>query len=303
SFRHVAQISTQSGKLWCCHAPGGDCKELLGQGIILSGWYTLYPQDCQPLWVLCNMHTDRGGWIVSEAHGRSRGEEGSTSGDPPTFRKGGCGERKPLILGACPAGRLRARLSPAGLPKAAGWLGGFFADYRKGFGSKLSELWLGNEHLHLLTSLGENKLCIDFMDFENQHSFAKYGSFQVAKESNWYQLTLGNFTGGSAGDSLSHHNHMPFSTQERKPDTQKFNCAETYKGAWWYNDCHDSNLNRKYWLGDHQSFADGINWRTERGYHCSYKHTEMKIKLRGLLQHTGISSEGSKGHLVHPLHF
>ncbi|XP_058015518.1 ficolin-1-like [Ahaetulla prasina] len=103
-------------------------------------------------------------------------------------------------------------------------------------------------------------------------------SFQVAAESDWYWLTLGNFTGGTAGDSLSYHNHMPFSTQERKPDTLKFNCAEMYEGAWWYNECHYSNLNGKYWLGEHNSYADGINWRTGKGYKYSYKLTEMKIR-------------------------
>ncbi|KAM4663340.1 ficolin-1-like [Discoglossus pictus] len=41
-----------------------NCKELLDQGIVLSDWYTIYPDGRQPLKVLCDMHTDGGGWTV-----------------------------------------------------------------------------------------------------------------------------------------------------------------------------------------------------------------------------------------------
>ncbi|XP_013913918.1 PREDICTED: ficolin-1-like, partial [Thamnophis sirtalis] len=147
-----------------------------------------------------------------------------------------------------------------------------------GFGSELREFWLGNDHLHLLTSLGENELRVDLMDFLNKHSFAKYGSFQVAAESDQYRLTVGNFTGGPAGDSLKRHHNMSFSTRDKEQDPQKKKCATRFKGAWWYHGCHDSNLNGKYLLGEHLSFADGINWRTGRGHNYSYKQAEMKFR-------------------------
>ncbi|XP_053552038.1 ficolin-1 [Bombina bombina] len=41
-----------------------NCKELLDQGSVLSDWYTIYPDGEQPLKVLCDMHTDGGGWLV-----------------------------------------------------------------------------------------------------------------------------------------------------------------------------------------------------------------------------------------------
>ncbi|XP_069799702.1 ficolin-1-B-like [Dendropsophus ebraccatus] len=41
-----------------------NCKELLEQGEVLSGWYTIYPAGQKPLRVLCDLHTDGGGWIV-----------------------------------------------------------------------------------------------------------------------------------------------------------------------------------------------------------------------------------------------
>ncbi|KAM3825758.1 ficolin-1-like isoform 2-T2 [Vipera latastei] len=127
------------------------CKELLAQGVTLSGWHTIYPQDCRPLRVLCDMDTDGGGWTVFQ-----RRWDGSVD----FFRD--------------------------------------WAAYKRGFGSELSEFWLGNDHLHRLTSLGKNELHVDLMDFDNQYSFAKYGSFRVAAEHDQYRLTVGTFLEGSA---------------------------------------------------------------------------------------------------------
>ncbi|XP_032089136.1 ficolin-2-like [Thamnophis elegans] len=208
-----------------------NCKELLAQGVVLSGWHTIYPQDCRPLRVLCDMHTDGGGWLVFQRR---------SDGLVDFFRT--------------------------------------WADYKKGFGSKRSEFWLGNDLLHRLTSLGKNELRVDLMDFDHHHIFAKYGSFQVAAEADLYRLTLGNFIEGPADDSLYIHNNMPFSTRDKQQDPQKFNCAVKYKGGWWYNDCHFANLNGKYWLGDHDSYGDGINWRSAGGFHYSYKQSEMKFR-------------------------
>lgn len=72
---------------------------------------------------------------------------------------------------------------------------------------------------------------------------------------------------------------MKFSTKNQDNDkTSSKNCAVEYKGAWWYNKCHRANLNGQYLGVQHESFADGINWRTFRGYHYSLKRSEMKIK-------------------------
>ncbi|XP_060107323.1 ficolin-1-like [Heteronotia binoei] len=210
-----------------------NCKELLAKGVILSGWYTIYPQDCRPQTVLCDMDTDGGGWIVFQ-----RRSDGSVD---------------------------------------------FYRDwnsYKRGFGSKLTEFWLGNDNIHLLTSLGENELRIDLIDFDNRHTVAKYESFNISGEADQYRLALGAFLEGTAGDSLTSHNGMPFSTKDRQQDPGNNKCAETYKGAWWYNNCHHSNLNGMYWLGSHSSFADGVNWNSGKGYNYSYKHSEMKFRPR-----------------------
>ncbi|XP_069611633.1 ficolin-1-like isoform X1 [Ranitomeya imitator] len=208
-----------------------DCKSLLEKGFTLSDWYIIYLDGNQPLRVLCDMHTDGGGWIVFQ-----RRYDGSVD---------------------------------------------FLRDwesYKTGFGSHLSEFWLGNENIHKITSSGTWELRVDLQDFDSSNSFAKYESFKVMGESEKYKLVVEGFVSGDAGDSLSYQNGMKFSTLDQDNDADSRKCVDLYKGAWWYNQCHQSNLNGLYLLGKHESFADGINWYSGKGYNYSYKRSEMKIR-------------------------
>ncbi|XP_077630770.1 ficolin-2 [Crocuta crocuta] len=158
----------------------------------------------------------------------------------------------------------------------------FFRDwaaYKQGFGSQLGEFWLGNDNIHVLTAQGTSELRVDLVDFDGNHRFAKYSSFKMAGEADKYRLVLGTFVDGSAGDSLSYHNNYTFSTKDQDNDSSPQNCARQYLGAWWYHRCHLSNLNGHYLGGPHNSFANGINWHTGRGYNYSYKVSEMKVRL------------------------
>ncbi|XP_028628698.1 ficolin-1 isoform X1 [Grammomys surdaster] len=158
----------------------------------------------------------------------------------------------------------------------------FFRDwdsYKRGFGNLGTEFWLGNDYLNLLTATGNQELRVDLRDFQGKTSYAKYSSFRVSEEQEKYKLTLGQFLEGTAGDSLTKHNNMSFTTRDHDNDTNRMkNCAVLFHGAWWYHDCHQSNLNGRYLSGSHESYADGINWLTGQGHRYSYKVAEMKLR-------------------------
>ena len=88
------------------------------------------------------------------------------------------------------------------------------------------------------------------------------------------------FTLGTAGDSLSYHNSMAFTTKDFDNDAMEYNWAVKFKGAWWYRACHHSNLNGLYHYGKHTSYADGVNWGYWKEYQYSLKSTSMKIRPR-----------------------
>ena len=54
-------------------------------------------------------------------------------------------------------------------------------------------------------------------------------------------------------------------------------CAKSYHGAWWFNSCHNSNLNGKYVYGNHSSNGEGVEWDTFH-HHISLKSTIMMIR-------------------------
>lgn len=87
-----------------------------------------------------------------------------------------------------------------------------------------------------------------------------------------------SFLSRPSGDSLLKHNGMKFTTKDRDNDHSENNCASFYHGAWWYRNCHTSNLNGQYLRGQHTSYADGIEWSSWTGWQYSLKFSEMKIR-------------------------
>ncbi|XP_006902444.1 PREDICTED: ficolin-2-like [Elephantulus edwardii] len=178
-----------------CTTGPRSCMELRTRGHTLSGWHTIYLPDCRPLTVLCDMHTDGGGWIVFQRR---------IDGSVDFYRD--------------------------------------WAEYKRGFGSQLGEFWLGNDNIHSLTAEGTSELRVD-------------------------------------RDSLKAQDNNFFTTKDQDNDQYSSgNCAQTYKGAWWYASCHSTNLNGLYLGGSHASSADGINWYSGKGYNYSYKMSEMKLR-------------------------
>ncbi|KAG8447763.1 hypothetical protein GDO86_015031, partial [Hymenochirus boettgeri] len=148
--------------------------------------------------------------------------------------------------------------------------------YKMGFGNHLNEFWLGNENIYKLTSSGSWELRIDLQDVENGKFFIKYSSFKLLGEDQKYKLSLGSRKEGNIGNFMDAQVNMPFSTIDN--DSSPGKCAGQYQGGWWYNTCYLPNVNGLYLLGDHTTSADGINWASGKGYHYSYKFSEMKIR-------------------------
>ncbi|XP_070173648.1 ficolin-2-like [Littorina saxatilis] len=109
---------------------------------------------------------------------------------------------------------------------------------------------------------------------------ATYSGFYVEDVSHNFTLRYDKFTGGNAGDSLSRQRGQQFSTKDKDHDKARVQCAQDYHGAWWYNGCHDSNLNADYKTSSSAPYMDGMSWRTFGigGYKYSMKFTEMKIR-------------------------
>ena len=96
---------------------------------------------------------------------------------------------------------------------------------------------------------------------------------------------------------------MQFSTKDSdndiKPDGS---CAQKFKGAWWYSNCHHSNLNGLYLSGWHSSEADGVNWWPFRKYRYSLKRTEMKVKQISVVVSFLVSFDFSRRDQLGPDH-
>ncbi|XP_015677833.1 tenascin-X, partial [Protobothrops mucrosquamatus] len=146
-------------------------------------------------------------------------------------------------------------------------------NYALGFGNLTREFWLGNDALHQLTSSGDYELRVD-LRARDESVYATYQSFRVDPPADYYRLHLGSYH-GTAGDSLSYHSGSVFSTRDRDPNRVIIPCAISYRGAWWYRNCHYTNLNGLYANNrDHQ----GVNWFNWKGFEFSIPFTEMKLR-------------------------
>ena len=147
-------------------------------------------------------------------------------------------------------------------------------DYKSGFGNLRAEFWLGNDKIHRLTASRAISLRVQLEDWTGVRVYAKYGSFNIGDEQAKYRLQVSSYS-GTAADSLAYHSNMAFSTNDRDHDRYRSgNCAVDLTGAWWYDNCHSSNLNGKY--GNDQRYK-GLHWYSfRRG--ISLKFTEMKLR-------------------------
>uniref|UniRef100_A0A7N8XUN6 Tenascin C n=1 Tax=Mastacembelus armatus TaxID=205130 RepID=A0A7N8XUN6_9TELE len=146
-------------------------------------------------------------------------------------------------------------------------------NYTAGFGDMNDEFWLGLSNLHKITAGGQYELRVDLRD-KGETAYAQYDKFSVSEPRTRYKVHVGGYS-GTAGDSMTYHHNRPFSTYDHDNDIAVTNCALSYKGAFWYKNCHRVNLMGRY--GDN-SHSKGVNWFHWKGHEHSIEFAEMKIR-------------------------
>ena len=79
------------------------------------------------------------------------------------------------------------------------------------------------------------------------------------------------------GYDIAAKNGQVFSTKDSDNDTQDKNCADNFKGGWWYTACYHANTNG-YYLGN-KSGKGSIYWLPWKSYQ-SMKTAVMMIRRK-----------------------
>ncbi|XP_059154882.1 fibroleukin-like [Physella acuta] len=149
--------------------------------------------------------------------------------------------------------------------------------YKSGFGHNSGDLWLGNDWIARLTSMGYTDLRIE-LKYKKKHYYATYSNFTVGNESMKYKMSYSSYN-GNVSDGLKDHNGMNFSTYDQDNDQWPHgSCAKSHTGGWWFNKCLTSNLNG---IWGSLEFGKGVNWENLTGWRDSLEFTEMKLRLPG----------------------
>jgi len=133
-----------------------------------------------------------------------------------------------------------------------------WAEFKVGFNDSRGNYWLGNDLLHELTKEARYKLrCLVQARSNGIVYVANYDTFLVGSEANNYTLRVARYS-GNAGDSMSYHNGMMFSTYDRENDPKEGvyweHCAQFLGGGFWYNGCFRAGVTVKKGRGG------GFSW-------------------------------------------
>lgn len=134
------------------------------------------------------------------------------------------------------------------------------------------------------------------LEYQGNKAFAHYSSFSVGDQSSNYKLQTTNYKlavsgySGTAGDSLSYHNGMAFTTNDKDSDVEAYyNCGEHFAGAWWYKDCFEPSLNG-VWGKDS---GDAMIWKEfNSGKIVSVSEIKIgHVQLKIIAKYTGSPKE------------
>uniref|UniRef100_A0A6P7H6M5 Fibrinogen C domain-containing protein 1-B-like n=1 Tax=Diabrotica virgifera virgifera TaxID=50390 RepID=A0A6P7H6M5_DIAVI len=153
-------------------------------------------------------------------------------------------------------------------------------EYKFGFGDLSGEHWLGLENIYHLTAFEANELLVELVDKDEINAYALYNTFAIGSEVKGYYLSTLEGYSGNAGDSLTYHLGQNFSTYDLDLDSSVVNCAEVELGAWWYNNCYQSNLNGKFrnMFRNEATGDKGINWWSFRNDDYLLSKTRMLVR-------------------------
>lgn len=148
--------------------------------------------------------------------------------------------------------------------------------YRLGFGDPETEYWIGNDFLHKMTSERIQTLRVDMKDWNENAVYAEYSTFMVDNADWEYRLHVGGYS-GTAGDSLSYHSAMLFSTPDRDNDKHgSVHCAADRKSGFWYNGCEHTGPTNP--LLPSAVTEKGLHWHHWYNNRQTLKQMSFKIK-------------------------
>jgi len=152
-----------------------------------------------------------------------------------------------------------------------------WTSYEEGFGNPAKDFWIGLRYWHNLTFSEQQQMLIVLTDWNDVSLEISVDDVTISDAANYYKLNFAKAEGKYA-DSIIGHKGAKFSTKDKDNDNYLKSCAQRYHGAWWYTKCHASNLNGLYLRGNHSTYADGVNWKSWKGYYYSLKATRMMIR-------------------------
>ncbi|XP_076039744.1 scabrous [Oratosquilla oratoria] len=143
-------------------------------------------------------------------------------------------------------------------------------EYEQGFGLASDEYWAGLSTLNKLTTSRPMTIKFSMETTEGEIFEANYEHVRVSGPEDGYRLHLSGYY-GNASDAMRYHSAMRFSTWDRDQDATETNCAEFYRGGWWFNACIHANLNGDY--------ANGLSWFRDEDRHW-LQLSSVEVMLR-----------------------